>query len=166
MYKGHMDHRGLESRVGSGDGRGRDEWWWGKSRQLYLNNKKVWEIKYSHLLFNKNNEQTIPWEILLRNSKRSYNQIRKYKESIITDIKAILFIYSVCFSSFIFLTVVQLQLSAFSPHPSTPTQPNPPPSPTSTLPLDFVQVSFIVVPVIPSPHCPLPTPFWLLLDCS
>ena len=40
--------------------------------------------------------------------------------------------------------VIQLQLSAFSPHPSTPPQPNPPPSPTSTLPLDFVHVSFIV----------------------
>ena len=26
------------------------------------------------------------------------------------------------------------------------------------LPFDFVHVSFIVVPVIPSPHCPLPTP--------
>ena len=35
-------------------------------------------------------------------------------------------------------------MSAFSPHPSTPSQPNPPPSPTSTLPLDFVHVSFIV----------------------
>ena len=62
--------------------------------------------------------------------------------------------------------VVQLQLSAFSPHPSTPPQRNPPPSLTSTLPLDFVHVSFIVVPVIPSPHCLLPTPLWLLLDCS
>ena len=49
--------------------------------------------------------------------------------------------------------VIQLQLYAFSPHPSTPPQPNPPPSPTSTLPRDFVHVSFIVVPVIPSPHC-------------
>ena len=36
---------------------------------------------------------------------------------------------------------------AFSPHPSTPPQPNPPPSPTSTLPLDFVHVSFIVAPI-------------------
>ena len=54
--------------------------------------------------------------------------------------------------------VIQLQLYAFSPHPSTPPQLNPPPSPTSTLPLDFVHVSFIVVPVIPSPHCSLPTP--------
>ena len=62
--------------------------------------------------------------------------------------------------------VIQLQLSAFSPHPSTPSQPNPPPSPASTRPLDFVHVSFIVVPVIPSPHYPFPTPLWLLLDCS
>ena len=46
------------------------------------------------------------------------------------------------------------------------TQPIPPPSPTSTLPLDFVHVSFIVAPVDPSPHYPLPTPLWLLLDCS
>ena len=52
--------------------------------------------------------------------------------------------------------VIQLQLSAFSPHPSTPPQPNPPPSPTFTLPFDFVHVSFIVVPVIPSSHCPRP----------
>ena len=51
--------------------------------------------------------------------------------------------------------VIQLQLSAFSPHPSTPPQTIPPPSHTSTLPLDFVHVSFIVVPVNPSPHCPL-----------
>ena len=43
--------------------------------------------------------------------------------------------------------VIQLQLYAFSPHPSTPPQLNPPPSLTSTLPLDFVHVSFIVVPV-------------------
>ena len=57
-----------------------------------------------------------------------------------------------------FFIVIQLQLCAFSPHPSTPPQLNPLPSPTSTLPLDFVHVSFIVVPVIPSPHCPLPTP--------
>ena len=61
--------------------------------------------------------------------------------------------------------VIQLQLSAFSPHPSFPSQPNLPPSPASTLPLDFVHVSFIVVPVILSPHCPFPTPLWLWLDC-
>ena len=48
--------------------------------------------------------------------------------------------------------VIQLQLYAFSPHPSTPPQPNPPPSPTSTLSLDFVHVSFIVVPESPGTH--------------
>ena len=62
-----------------------------------------------------------------------------------------------------YFIVVQLQLSAFSPHPSTPPQPNPPPSPASTLPLGFLHVSFIVVPVNPSQHYPLPTPLWLLL---
>ena len=62
--------------------------------------------------------------------------------------------------------VIQLQLYAFSIHPPTPPQLNTPPSPTSTLPLDFVHVSFIVVPVIPSPHCPLTTPPWPLLDGS
>ena len=51
---------------------------------------------------------------------------------------------------------------AFSPHPSTPPQLNPPPSPLSTLPLGFVHVSFIVVPVIPSSHCPRP-PFALAI---
>ena len=66
----------------------------------------------------------------------------------------------------IFFIVIPLQLSAFSPHPSTPPQPIPPPSPTSTLPLDFVLVSFIVAPIDPSPHYPLPAPLWLLLQCS
>ena len=71
-----------------------------------------------------------------------------------------LFLLPAIFYSFFkkFFIVIQLQLCAFSPHPSTSPQTNPPPSPTSTLPLDFVHVSFIVVPVIPSPHCPLPTP--------
>ena len=62
------------------------------------------------------------------------------------------------FYNFNFFIVTQLQQCAFSPHPSTTPQLNPPPFPTSILPLDFVHVSFIVVPVIPSPHCPLPTP--------
>ena len=62
--------------------------------------------------------------------------------------------------------VIQLQLYAFSLHPSTPPRLNLPPSPTSTLPLDFVPVSFIVAPIDPSPHYPLPTPLWLLLQCS
>ena len=61
---------------------------------------------------------------------------------------------------------MQLQLYAFSPHPATPPQVNPPPSPLSTLPLGFVHVSFIIVPENPSPHYPLTTPLWLLLDCS
>ena len=65
---------------------------------------------------------------------------------------------------FLIFIVIQLQLHAFSPHPSTPPQLNPPPSPTSTLPPGFVHVSFIVVPVLPSSHCP-PHPR-LLLDCS
>ena len=59
---------------------------------------------------------------------------------------------------FLIFIVIQLQLSAFSPHPSNPPQPNPPPSSASTLPLDFVHVSFIVVPVIPSPHVSSPLP--------
>ena len=56
------------------------------------------------------------------------------------------------FSFFKIFIVIQLQLYAFSPHHSTPPQLNPSPSPTFTLPLDFVHVSFIVVPIIPVPH--------------
>ena len=74
-------------------------------------------------------------------------------------------VYFLFFILFYFI-FIQLQLSAFSPHPSTPPQPVPPSSPTSTLPLDFVLVSFIVAPIGPSPHYPLPTPLWLLLHCS
>ena len=48
----------------------------------------------------------------------------------------------------------------FSP-PLHPT----PAKPTSLL-LGFVHVSFIVVPENPFPYYPLPTPLWLLLDCS
>ena len=73
---------------------------------------------------------------------------------------------SISFFFFNYFIVVPLQLSAFSPHHSPPPQPNPPPSLASTLPLGFVHVSFIVVPENPSPHCPLPHPLWLLLDCS
>ena len=40
------------------------------------------------------------------------------------------YIYS-NYSFFLIFIVIQLQLSAFSPHPSTPPQPNPPPSPHS-----------------------------------
>ena len=74
--------------------------------------------------------------------------------------------FSETFLFFLIFIVIQSQLYAFSPHPSTPPQLNPPPSPTSTLPLDFVHVSFIVVPVIPSPHCLLPTAPCSLLQCS
>ena len=67
---------------------------------------------------------------------------------------------------FIFFIVTQSHLCAFSPHHYTQSQLKPPPTPTSTLPLDLLHVSFIVVPVIPSPHYPLHTPLWLLLDCT
>ena len=60
------------------------------------------------------------------------------------------------FFNFNFLLLFNYSCVPFLPIP--PPHPNPPPSPTSILPLDFVHVSFIVVPVIPSPHCPLPTP--------
>ena len=59
---------------------------------------------------------------------------------------------------FLIFIVTQLQLYAFSPHPSTPPQLNRPPSPTSPRPRGFVHVSFIVVPVLPSSHCPAPGP--------
>ena len=45
-----------------------------------------------------------------------------------------------------YFIVVQLQLSAFSPHPSAPPQQIPLLSPAATLPLGFVHVSFTVVP--------------------
>ena len=72
-----------------------------------------------------------------------------------------IFICIYCYFIYLFLNyfiVVQLQLSAFSPHPSLPPQPNPPPSLASTIPLGFVHVSFIVVPENPSPHYLLPSP--------
>ena len=65
-----------------------------------------------------------------------------------------------------YFIVVQLQLSAFPPQDFPQPKPNPPPSLASTLPLDFVPVSFIVVPEKSSPDCTLPPPLWLLLDCS
>ena len=66
---------------------------------------------------------------------------------------------------FNYFIIVQLQLSAFSPHHSPQPQPNPPPSLASTIPLGFVHMSFIVVPENPSPHCLLPALLGLL-DCS
>ena len=65
-----------------------------------------------------------------------------------------------------YFIVVQLQLSAFNPHPSSQPQPNPLPSLACTLPLGFVHVSFIVIPENPSPYYPLTPPLWLLLDFS
>ena len=53
-------------------------------------------------------------------------------------------IYIYFFKNFYCYSVTVVCLS---PHPSTPPQLNPPPSPTSTLPLGFVHVSFIVVPI-------------------
>ena len=84
------------------------------------------------------------WALAMK--KKGWGKRKKY----FSFLKINLFIY------------IQLQLSAFSPLPSTPPQPVPPPSPTSNLPLDFVLVSFIVAPINPSPHYPLPTPLWLL----
>ena len=57
-------------------------------------------------------------------------------------------------------SVIQLQLSAFSPHPTTPPQPNPPPSPCFHPPPWFcpcVLYSSSWKPLSPlsPPHCPL-----------
>ena len=54
----------------------------------------------------------------------------------------------------------------FLSFPPPPPQLNPPPSPIPTIPPDFVHVSFIIVPAIPSSHCLHPTPPGPLLDCS
>ena len=51
--------------------------------------------------------------------------------------------------------VVQVQLSAFSPHHSPRPQPSPPASPDSTPHLGYVHVSFIPVPENPSPFSPI-----------
>ena len=59
------------------------------------------------------------------------------------------------------ITVVYLFSPSLHPTPAKPTS-----LPTSTFPLDFVHVSFIIVPAFPSSHCPHPTPPWPLLDCS
>ena len=73
-------------------------------------------------------------------------------------------------SMFILFFLLLFNYSCLHFLPTTPPHPSqthlPPPSPTSTLPLGFVLVSFIVPPENPSPHCPLPTPLCLLLDCS
>ena len=78
----------------------------------------------------------------------------------------VILLLNIFFQFLNYFIVIQLQLSAFSPHLSTPPQPNSPPFPASTLPLGFVHVPFIVVPENPAPHYPFPPPLWLLLDCS
>ena len=50
-----------------------------------------------------------------------------------TLVTTFFFFVPLFFSFLKIFIVIQLQLSAFSPHPSTPPQPNPPPSPASTL---------------------------------
>ena len=65
---------------------------------------------------------------------------------------------------FLIFIVIQLQLYAFSPLPSPQPQLNPPPSPTPTIPPDFVHVSFIIVPAIPSSHCPHPTKLFYIIS--
>ena len=86
-------------------------------------------------------------QVVFQNSStttlHSYHQCMRIQ---LTPHSQQLLVFSVFFFFLIFI-VIQLQLSAFSTHPSTPLQPNPPPSPTSTLPIDFVHVSFIVAPV-------------------
>ena len=71
--------------------------------------------------------------------------------------KNIIIIIIIIFNLYCYsVTVVCLFSPSLYPTPATPTSLPPP--------LDFVHVSFIVVPVISSPHCPLPNPLWLLLD--
>ena len=72
------------------------------------------------------------------------------------------FIFIYLFLNFYYYSITVVCRFSPSLHPTSAE----PPSPTSTLPLDFVHVSFIVVPVITSPHCPLSTPPCRLLDCS
>ena len=73
--------------------------------------------------------------------------------------------------SFYFLKnfIVQVKLFAFPPPPLPAKPSHPHHSPLIPAPLDFVHVSFIVVPENPSlfsPHYPLLSPLWLLSVCS
>ena len=83
-----------------------------------------------------------------------------------TKLCSLLHLQLLSFFNFNFVLLFNYSCVPFLPIPLPHPIRTPPPSPTSTLPLDFVHVPFIVVPVIPSPHCPLPTPPWLLLDCE
>ena len=61
---------------------------------------------------------------------------------------------SLSFFNFNFLLLFNYSCVPFLPIPPPHPSWTPPPSPTSTLPLDFVHVSFIVAPVNPSLHSP------------
>ena len=73
-----------------------------------------------------------------------------YSNSIFSPIRFLIFLNCILFSLKKFFIVVQVQFSAFSPQPCPPPQRSPPPSPITT-PLGIVHVSFIIVPVNPSP---------------
>ena len=110
----------------------------------------------------------IEYLLCARHCARSWghNSDRGRHSHCLLGILVLFILFYLFFQFFNYFIVVQLQLSAFSPHLSTRPQPNPPPSPVSTLPLGFVHVSSTVVPENSSPCSPLPTPLWLLLDCS
>ena len=67
----------------------------------------------------------------------------------------VLFLFSFLIYLFLFSYNCLRFLPIPPPHPSQSHLPPPP--------LGFVLVSFIVAPIDPSPHYPLPTPLWLLL---
>ena len=113
-------------------------------RPLYVHRKET-KVTKKHKVF------------MLTTIKETYEN-RKIPFASIRLAKLFFLAFYFLFFIFLIFIVIQLQLYAFSPRPSTPPQPNPPPSPISTLPLGFVHLSFIVVPVIPSSHCPPPTP--------
>ena len=78
---------------------------------------------------------------------------------------SLLFLFQIHFFLFFKLLFSYSCLHFLPIPPPQPSQTHLPP-PAPTVPLDFAHVSFIEVTVIPSPHCPLPTPTWRLLDCS
>ena len=99
--------------------------------------------------------QPIEWKHILSNDISDKGLISKmYKELIkLKTKKNKPFFYDLTIY-FLNYLIVQLQLSAFSPHHSPRTPAKPSPSLASTLPLSFVHVSFIVVPENPSPFSP------------
>ena len=112
---------------------------------------QIFNIKTDVLFPESSHIPSLKWAVFLKCSCTcpfSNSGISKRRKS-----QFILFYFIFCFVFtsvcvfiylFIYLFIFQLQLSAFSPHPSTPPLPVPPPSATSSLPLDFVLVSFIV----------------------